>query len=102
MLVEIIARDAVYLLSTNTLKNRGEAIKDPNQTQEQTCSKSKQLWEQIQLICSQNNRFGGIVQDFIRTPDNEIVQAIFRHQLSKFLKEDKTLFKELRELIYRS
>jgi len=97
VLVEIIAKDAVHLLSMNTHKKGQKAFQDLNQTQDQQYA--DQLWEHLQPISSKNYSLRLIIQDFIRAPDNEIVQAIFRHQLSKFLKEDKTLAKELKELI---
>ncbi len=88
MITENIAKEAALLLSEqllHILQDSTNLIKNKHLEQ---FKRASNLWLHVKKEFQATEVARNIVLDMEATPDNEIVLAIFRHQLSKHLKED--------------
>lgn len=91
MIVEQIAGQSVTVISQNF--KQLSKVEQSNTRQE--IIKTQALWQQIQSVFSEHEVTSNILQDFKHNPNDEIVQAIFRHQLSVKMKDNSKLRTQL-------
>lgn len=100
MLTENIAQDAALLISEEMLhvvQGSTYLVKDIHVEQFERASS---LWRCIKSEFQTTEVARKISLDMEATPDNEIVQAIFRHQLSKHLKQDDDFAWNVEHILY--
>ena len=100
MITENIAKEAALLLSKqllHTLQDSTDGIKSMHLEQ---FKRARSLWNYIKKEFQATEVARNIVLDMETTPDNEIVQAIFRHQLSKQLKKDDDFAWDVEQILF--
>lgn len=100
MITENIARDAAMLISEQMLYVVKDSIHLINDTQLESFQRASSLWFVIKEELCSTEVARNICLDIEATPDNEIVQAIFRHQLLKHLKQDDDFTWNIERILY--
>ena len=104
MLTETIAKDSVLLISghmpTILGSSLGSSIDLTKNTQIEHFKRASNLWTCIKKEFQKTEVAQNILLDLEKTPSNEIVQAIFRHQLSTHLKKDDDFAWHVEQILY--
>lgn len=100
MLTETIAKDSVLLISGHMPTILGSSIDLIKNTQIEHFKRASNLWTCIKKEFQKTEVAKNILLDLEKTPSNEIVQAIFRHQLSTHLKKDDDFAWRVEQLLY--
>lgn len=94
MIIEDVSRDAVLLISS-CLAYGSESVLNSEQTE-----RGRSLWQHIQIEFQKYEITKNLIEDVKATPTDEIVHAIFRHQLSTRMKADNDFAFNVEHLLY--
>lgn len=100
MITENIARDIALLMGSYMPDFIRSFAKDLKNTDIQQLKRAKSLWHCIKTEFERFEISRNIAIDLEVTPNNEIVQAIFRHQLSRRLKQDDNFASDVEQILY--
>ena len=100
MLTENIAQDAVLLISQHmqSIVNDPKEVLRKSKDEQFQCAGN--LWGCIKTKFQVTEVARNIVLDLEATPHCEIVQAILRHQLSKYFKRDDDFAWEMEQILF--
>ncbi len=94
MIIEDISRDAVLLISSCLAYGAESAL---NSEQKE---RGRSLWQHIQIEFQKYEFTKNLIEDIKTRPTDEIVNAIFRHQLSTRMKTDSDFAFNVEHLLY--